>query len=116
MRLRGGARARMAPVRRARGRRRLALAGLAGCVLAALAAAPSSAAIVDMSGGAYQILAPGEAGGPEVNAFSTQQGKLYNKLTAKGGNVGSGGPERDFVSEKFHEPHQAGDTEEFTSR
>jgi acyl-homoserine lactone acylase PvdQ len=116
MRLRGGSRTRMVPVRGALGLQRPVLAALVGCLLAVLAAAPSSAAIVDMSGGAHQILAPGEAGAEEANVFSTQQGKLYNKLTGKLGNVGGGALERDFVSEKFQEPHQAGDTEEFTSR
>jgi acyl-homoserine lactone acylase PvdQ len=112
----GGSRTGTVPARRARGLWRFALGGVAGCLLLALGVAPSSAAIVDDSGGAYQIIAPGEAGGLVANGFSTEQGELYNKLTKKGSKVSRGAVEHDFVSEKFGEPHQAGDTEEFTSR
>jgi len=101
-----------------RGGRRLwrfAIGGLAGCLLVALSAAPASA-IEDFSGGAYQILAPGQEGGIPQGPFSTDQGELYNKLTPRQGKVNQVALENDYVSEKFHEPHQAGDTEELTSR
>jgi acyl-homoserine lactone acylase PvdQ len=102
--------------RGARGLWRSALGGLAGCLLLALGAAPVSAAPTDLSGGAFQILAPGAEGGLAVGKHSTDQGKLYDKLTPLRGNVTTADLEKLYVSEKFHEPHQAGDTEEFTSR
>jgi len=113
---RGGIRTGVVPARRSRGLRRFALAGLACCGLLALGAPPSSAAVADLSGPAFQILAPGEEGGFPTNEFSTDQGKLYNALTHREGRVSTSDLERFYVSEKFHEPHQAGDTEEFTSR
>jgi len=102
--------------RRARGLRRLLVGGAAGCLLLALGAAPANAAIEDFSGPAYQILAPGEEGNFPPDAFSTNQGVLYNKLTHLEGHINQKDLESDYVSEKLHEPHQAGDTEEFTSR
>ena len=50
--------------------RRVLLGGLAACLLAALGAAPAGA-FTDLSGGAFQILAPGEEGGYPPNEFST---------------------------------------------
>ncbi|HYB23267.1 MAG TPA: penicillin acylase family protein [Solirubrobacteraceae bacterium] len=93
----------------------MTLTAVIGVLLAALAAAPAGA-VTDLSGGAFQILAPGEEGNFPTNEFSTDQGKLYNKLTALEGNVNASDLKRDYLSEKFHEPHQAGDTEEFVSR
>jgi acyl-homoserine lactone acylase PvdQ len=116
MQLRVGSRTGIVPVGGARALWRLTLGGVAGCVLLALGAAPSHAAVADLSGGASQILAPGEEGGSPPNAFSTAQGELYNSLTHVQGKVITHDLEKDFVSEKFHEPHQEGDTEEFTSR
>jgi acyl-homoserine lactone acylase PvdQ len=95
---------------------RLALGGMAACLLLALGAMPASAAVTDLSGGAFQILAPGEEGGAEPGPYSSDQAELYNRLTKFGGKVSQHQLEKFYVSEKFHEPHQAGDTEEFTSR
>ena len=92
------------------------LGGLAGCLLLAWGPARANAAVADYSGGAFQILAPGEEGNFPKNEFSTDQGKLYAKLTPLRAKVRPGALERDFVSEKLQEPHQEGDTEEFTSR
>ncbi|MGD0453511.1 MAG: penicillin acylase family protein [Solirubrobacteraceae bacterium] len=116
MRLLDGSRRAIDPVRRAQGLWRLALGAIAGCLLIALGAAPSNAAVLDLSGPAFQILAPGEEGELMPGAFSTDQGILYNALTHKRGNVSPRNLEADYVSEKFHEPGQAGDTEEFTTR
>jgi acyl-homoserine lactone acylase PvdQ len=93
----------------------LTLAALVGCLLVAFAAAPAGA-VTDLSGGAFQILAPGEEGNFPGNEFSTDQGVLYNRLTRHEGHVTPSVIAHDYLSEKFHEPHQAGDTEEFTSR
>ncbi len=93
---------------------RLCLAGLLGCVFVALTASRAMA-IEDFSGPAFQILAPGQEGGIPEGPHSHDQGELYNKLTSAHGGVSPGKLEKDFVSEKFHEPKQAGDTEEFTS-
>ncbi len=96
--------------------RRLGAVCLISCATAVLAAAPAGATVTDLSGGAYQILAPGQEGGFPKGPFSTDQGILYNKLTRLQGHVSTRSLEHDYVSEKFHEPHQAGDTEEFTGR
>ena len=66
----------------------------------ALAAAPAGA-LVDLSGGAFQILAPGEEGGLPTNEFSTDQGKLYDSLTPLEGHVTTARIERAYLSEKF---------------
>ena len=116
MQLRGGFRRRIVSVRRAQGLWRLVVGVAAGCLLLALGAASASASVLDYSGGAYQILAPGEGGSIVPEPFSTNQGILYNKLTPLGSKIAQRNLERDYVSEKLHEPHQAGDTEEFTSR
>lgn len=96
-------------------RSRLALAGTICCLVTVAAAAPAGA-VTDLSGGAYQILAPGEEGGFPPNKFSTDQGVLYNELTPRQGDVTAPLLQKDYLSEKFHEPHQAGDTEEMTAR
>ena len=75
---------------RAVGLLRVGLGGLAALLLLAFGAAVASAEtppLVDMSGGAYQILAPGEEGGLNYGKQATDQGKLYNKLTPKEGKV-----------------------------
>ncbi len=96
---------------------RLVLGGVASAALllalGALGTAPAGAA-TDFSGGAFQILAPGQEGGLPPNEFSTDQGKLYNKLTPLRGRVTTRALEKDYVSEKFTEPGQAGETLEFT--
>ncbi len=99
----------------ARGIWRLALGMIAGCLLVALAAAPASAA-TDFSGSAFQILAPGEEGGLPPNEFSTDQGILYNKLTSHQGHVSPTTLEKFYLPEKFGQPGEAGDTEEFTTQ
>ncbi len=82
--------------------RRLVLAATAVLALALLAAAPALAepTFEDLSGGAYQILAPGEQGTIVPGEFSTDQGKLYDKLT-KVDLVSQAKLEEDYVSEKF---------------
>lgn len=82
---------------------RMSLGGLAALMLLALGAASASAGppLVDMSGGAYMILAPGEEGGITPGPFSTDQGKLYNALTPLKGKVSTKAIEKDYLSEKF---------------
>jgi len=94
---------------------RLCLAGLLGCAVMALTASRAMAATEDFSGPAFQILAPGQEGGLPQGPHSTDQGELYNKLTRFQGHVSQARIEEDYASEKFHEPKQVGDTEEFTS-
>ena len=93
---------------------RLALGGLASAALLLAFAAAPAGAVTDYSGGAFQILAPGEEGGLPPNEFSTDQGKLYNKLTRLRGDVTARALKRNYVSEKFTEPGQEGETLEFT--
>jgi acyl-homoserine lactone acylase PvdQ len=79
------------------------LGGLAACLLIALAATPASAAppeLSDFSGGAFQILAPGEDGSFLATQYSTDQGKLYNHLTALS-KVSAKQLEKFYLSEKF---------------
>ncbi|MBA3807190.1 MAG: penicillin acylase family protein [Solirubrobacterales bacterium] len=85
---------------RARRAWRIALAGMACCALLALGAAPASA-LVDLSGPAFQILAPGEDGGLPPTQFSTDQGMLYDALTPHRGNVTAKIIEEDYLPEKF---------------
>jgi hypothetical protein len=91
--------------RRAGSRRRwrIALAGLSACLLIAFTASAASAekSFEDFSGGAFQILAPGQEGGIPPGPFSTDQGELYNALTPRKGHVTQANLEEDFVSEKF---------------
>ena len=56
------------------------LGGLACCLLLALSAAPANA-LIDLSGPAFQILAPGEEGGLVPGPNSGDQAVLYDKLT-----------------------------------
>jgi acyl-homoserine lactone acylase PvdQ len=80
------------------------LCGLLGCLLLALGATPAGAtppALTDLSGPAFQILAPGEEGGLVPGEFSTDQGKLYDALTPQGRNITAKTLESDYVSEKF---------------
>ncbi len=116
MERRGGSRRGIVWACGASGLWRLALAAAACCLLLALGAAPAGATISDLSGGAFQILAPGEEGGLQPGPFSSDQAELYNRLTRAQGKVSKHAIERDYVSEKLQEPHEAGDTEEFTSR
>ncbi len=78
----------------------LLLGMLAFATVLALGATPAGA-YVDLSGPAYQILAPGEEGGLPPNAFSTDQGELYDNLTHLRGSVTTGALERDYIPEKF---------------
>ena len=94
--------------RRAGAIRRRALGLLmASVVLVALGAVASTASASepeDFSGGAYQILAPGEGGfpPPERAKNSTfDQGLLYDALTPFGGNVTTENIEHLYLSEKF---------------
>jgi acyl-homoserine lactone acylase PvdQ len=84
------------------GLKRLALAGLACCLLLAIAAMPAIANEgEDFSGGAFQILPPGAAGNFGQGKFSFDQKKLYERLTPRKGNVTQAVIEKDFLSEKF---------------
>jgi acyl-homoserine lactone acylase PvdQ len=89
-----------APKRAAGRLTRLALGALAASLTLAVGATPASA-LVDLSGGAFQILAPGESGSVPGNEFSTDQGKLYDALTSLQLSVSPTFLERDFISEKF---------------
>ncbi len=82
--------------------RRPALAVLAVLGLMLLAAVPAGAepTFTDLSGPAFQILAPGQAGSEFPNKYSTDQGKLYDKLT-RVAPVSQTKLEEDYVSEKF---------------
>ncbi len=82
------------------GLRRVVLGALACGLLLALGAAPAGA-FEDFSGGAFNILAPGAEGGLGGGKYSVDQGKLYDKLTGKKGNVTLATIEKDFLSEKF---------------
>src|SRR5262249_13438016 len=101
-----------APRRAAHGISRVALCLLIGGLLVALGAVASSAYAnepEDFSGGAYQILAPGDGGappfGPEllptVPSSTVDQGMLYDALTPLGGNVTQANLETLYLSEKF---------------
>jgi acyl-homoserine lactone acylase PvdQ len=76
----------------------LALLGLLALGAGAAAAQPP---LVDYSGPAYQILAPGQEGALPPGPFATDQGQLYNKLTKLQGNVKKVNIKRDYLSEKF---------------
>jgi acyl-homoserine lactone acylase PvdQ len=80
-----------------------ASAALAVLALLALAAPSANAApeLVDLSGGAFQILAPGASGSFSPNQFSTDQGKLYDALTPRRGSVFTSTLEKDYLPEKF---------------
>jgi acyl-homoserine lactone acylase PvdQ len=82
---------------------RTLLGGIAALICLALAPACALALAppVDDSGGAYMILAPGEAGSVPLNEFSTDQSKLYTALTPHEGNVSNGLLAKDYLSEKF---------------
>ena len=73
------------------------LAALGGFTTVTAAASP----LLDYSGSAYQLLAPGDFGGlpPDENSFD--QGVLYNDLTPLQGNVTAADLEKYFLSEKF---------------
>jgi acyl-homoserine lactone acylase PvdQ len=74
------------------------------CVLVALGACATAAAAppgTDLSGPAFQILAPGDFGGLPPNENSFDQGLLYNELTPLQGNVTGQELGRSFLSEKF---------------
>jgi acyl-homoserine lactone acylase PvdQ len=81
---------------------KLVVGGLAACLLIALAAGPASAApeLKDFSGGAFQILAPGEDGSFIPDQYSTDQGVLYNHLTSLS-KVTKLALEKNYLSEKF---------------
>jgi acyl-homoserine lactone acylase PvdQ len=86
-----------------RRRWRVPLACLSALLLLALSAAVASAepTFEDFSGGAFQILAPGQEGGLAPGPHSTDQATLYNNLTKRKGHVTQANLEEDFVSEKF---------------
>ena len=83
---------------RLRALRIVAAGGLASLALLALAAVPAGAtSFEDFSGGAYQILPPGNGVGKQL----TDQRKLYERLTPRKGNVSQSLIEHDFLPEKF---------------
>jgi acyl-homoserine lactone acylase PvdQ len=63
--------------------------------------AATAGAFTDYSGGAFQILAPGEEGNPVPHEFATDQLLLYDKLTPKQGNVKAETLVEDYLPEKF---------------
>ena len=95
--------------------RRYALGSLMAAVvlvaLGAFASAASASEPEDFSGGAYQILAPGDGGAPPfgpsetlepfVPSSTVDQGMLYDALTPLGGNVTQANLENLYLSEKF---------------
>lgn len=78
---------------------------LLGCVLLLALFASRAFAVEDLSGPAYQILAPGEAGGfgslEGEPGHQTDQAKLYNDLTPLQGNVTAGDLRKYYASEKL---------------
>ena len=78
----------------------LVLVGLLACLLLGVGAS-SALAFEDYSGGAFQILAPGEEGGLPAGPFSTDQGVLYDKLTPLRGRIKTSDLEKYYLSEKF---------------
>ena len=100
------------------GRARVAICLLAAGMTLALIGAGSARAggVEDFSGEAFQILAPGAEGGIAPGPFSSDQAVLYNDLTAHGKKISRGMLKKFYLSEKFHEPGQAGDKLEPTSR
>ncbi|MEO8966709.1 MAG: penicillin acylase family protein [Solirubrobacteraceae bacterium] len=75
----------------------------AACValMLLLATAVTATARVDFSGGAYNILAPGQFGGLPATPYSTDQAALYDALTPLGGHVSASDVARLYLSEKF---------------
>ncbi len=99
------------------GRIRAAICLLAaGMMLALIGAGNARASVQDFSSEAFQILAPGAEGGLVPGPFSSDQAVLYNELTRHGHKITPALLKKFYLSEKFQEPHEAGDTEEFTSR
>jgi acyl-homoserine lactone acylase PvdQ len=87
---------------RARALKAAGLAVLACLALLALWVVPAGATeLEDFSGGAFQILPPGAEGGEAPGKYSTDQAKLYEKLTPKGGNITPELIEKDYLPEKF---------------
>jgi len=66
-----------------------------------LATAATATARVDYSGGAYNILAPGQFGGLPPTQYSTDQAALYDALTPLQGHVSASDLTRLYLSEKF---------------
>jgi hypothetical protein len=69
--------------------------------LLVLLSASTASALVDLSGPAYQILAPGESGTSPTNEFSSDQGVLYDALTPKQGAIKPFDLNKYYLSEKF---------------
>ena len=94
-------------LRRGAGDRRRSRRGLYACASALATAAllatfaPTAGAFEDLSGGAYQILAPGDSGSLSPNENAIDQGELYNALTPLGGSVTQSDIESLYASEKF---------------
>jgi len=80
---------------------RLALGGVVACMLLALGASAARAALPDYSGGAFQILAPGEEGGLFPGPYSSDQAALYDSLTPVPKVALVKALEKYYVSEKF---------------
>lgn len=84
-----------------RRKRALPLAALVACLVLALGATAAHAALPDYSGGAYQILAPGDEGAFVPGQFATDQAKLYDDLTPLKGQVSQSALESFYLPEKF---------------
>src|SRR5208283_4827888 len=79
-------------------------AALSGSAAATASAETTTSPTLDLSGPAFQILAPGDFGGLPPNEnyeHAYDQGLLYDKLTPLGGDVTAQNLEEDFLSEKF---------------
>lgn len=79
----------------------LLAASLCAGLLLALGGASSAGAYEDFSGGAYNILPPGAEGGFEEGKYSTDQARLYEKLTPKKGKITQETIEKFYLPEKF---------------
>jgi acyl-homoserine lactone acylase PvdQ len=90
----------------------LVAAGLLAALGGSTAGTAAAAEPLDLSGPAFQILAPGDYGGLPPNANSFDQGTLYNELTPLMGNVTTADLEKYFLSEKFGVTGPVASTEE----
>lgn len=91
--------------------RPLAALGAAVLVLSLSVTAAGGAQLADYSGRAFNVLPPGESGAVPPVRTSTDQLRLYDALTPRGGRVAPGDLSRYFKSAKFGTPTMAGRVE-----
>ncbi len=95
---------------RERGMLRLALAAVVGLVMMGAStgvAAAEGGEYGDLSGQAWQILAPGAEGGLIPGEYSFDQAAIYNSLTPHEGRVTEKSLSKYYLSEKFGVPQAA---------